>query len=85
MVASVVSLEPGWVTAASAIGWHLRLADGRVHRRLETSGTLRLRKWAPPIPTATEVTRLANALARRDVWCLLALDGHEPTGSLRLR
>lgn len=30
--------------------------------------------WAPPILTQPDVARLAHALRRSDVWCLLALD-----------
>ena len=40
--------------------------------------------WAPPVPTAAEVTRLANALSRSDVWCLLGLDGQEVIGHVAL-
>jgi predicted N-acetyltransferase YhbS len=43
------------------------------------------REWMPPVPTvAEEVTRLADALARPDVWCLIALDGPELIGHVAL-
>jgi GNAT superfamily N-acetyltransferase len=40
--------------------------------------------WTPPVPGSTEVERLAGALARADVWCLLALDGSEVVGHVAL-
>jgi GNAT superfamily N-acetyltransferase len=42
-------------------------------------------EWAPPVSTPpAEVARLAQALARPDVWCLLALDGSELIGHVAL-
>jgi predicted N-acetyltransferase YhbS len=32
-------------------------------------------EWAPPLLTQSDVARLAEALRRPDVWCLLVLDG----------
>jgi GNAT superfamily N-acetyltransferase len=40
--------------------------------------------WSPPVLTADGVTRLADALARPDVWCLLAVAGPEVIGHVAL-
>jgi GNAT superfamily N-acetyltransferase len=40
--------------------------------------------WAPPVPTETDVARLADALGCSDVWCLLALDGQQVIGHVAL-
>jgi GNAT superfamily N-acetyltransferase len=40
--------------------------------------------WAPPVPTAVDVSRLAQALERPDVWCLVALDGADLIGHVAL-
>lgn len=40
--------------------------------------------WAPPVPSAADVTRLAAALARSDVWCLVALNDQEVIGHVAL-
>jgi GNAT superfamily N-acetyltransferase len=36
--------------------------------------------WAPPVLSAAVVSGLAGALARPDVWCLVALDAEEIIG-----
>jgi len=41
-------------------------------------------EWAPPVPTATDVDRLAGTLERSDVWCLVALDGVDVIGYVAL-
>lgn len=40
--------------------------------------------WAPPVLSAADVSRLAGALARADVWCLVALDAEEVIGHVAL-
>jgi predicted N-acetyltransferase YhbS len=40
--------------------------------------------WAPPLPAEADVARLADALRRPDVWCLLALDDGEVIGHVAL-
>ncbi len=40
--------------------------------------------WAPPDASAERLERLAGALARDDVWCLLALDGDAVAGHAAL-
>ena len=47
------------------------------------------RSWAPstwqhPVPDSTEIAQFANALARPDVWCLLALEGNKVIGHVAL-
>ena len=36
--------------------------------------------WQPPVPGSTEIAQFADALTRRDVWRLLALEGDEVIG-----
>jgi GNAT superfamily N-acetyltransferase len=40
--------------------------------------------WAPRAPTQADLTRLADALRRSDVWCLLALDDQQVIGHVAL-
>ena len=40
--------------------------------------------WQPPVPGSTEIAQFADALTRRDVWCLLALEGDEVIGHVAL-
>jgi GNAT superfamily N-acetyltransferase len=40
--------------------------------------------WAPPAPTRADLTGLADALRRPDVWCLLALDDERVIGHVAL-
>jgi GNAT superfamily N-acetyltransferase len=41
-------------------------------------------EWTPPLPSPSDLVRLADALARPDAWCLLALDGDEVIGHVAL-
>lgn len=41
-------------------------------------------EWAPPVPSPADVSRLAGALARTEVWCLVALDAEEAIGHVAL-
>jgi predicted N-acetyltransferase YhbS len=40
--------------------------------------------WAPPSRTQADVARLADALGRSDIWCLLALDDQQVIGHVAL-
>jgi GNAT superfamily N-acetyltransferase len=40
--------------------------------------------WSPPHMTDAEVARLADALGRSDVWCLLALDDEKVIANVAL-
>jgi GNAT superfamily N-acetyltransferase len=42
------------------------------------------REWSPPVLSAADIARLAEALARSDVWCVLALDADEVIGHVAL-
>ena len=42
------------------------------------------REWSPPVPSAADLARLSEALARPDVWCVLALDADEVIGHVAL-
>ncbi len=42
------------------------------------------REWSPPVPSAVDIARLSEALARPDVWCVLALDADEVIGHVAL-
>lgn len=40
--------------------------------------------WAAPVLSAADMSRLAGALARTDVWCLMALNAEEVIGHVAL-
>ena len=40
--------------------------------------------WQPPVLDSTEMVQFADALARPDVWCLLALEGDEVIGHVAI-
>lgn len=40
--------------------------------------------WQPPVLDSTEMIKFADALARPDVWCLLAAEGDEVIGHVAL-
>jgi len=42
------------------------------------------REWSPPVPSAADLARLSEALARPDVWAVLALDADEVIGHVAL-
>jgi GNAT superfamily N-acetyltransferase len=40
--------------------------------------------WSPPVRTEADIARLADALGRSDVWCLLALVDEDVIGNVAL-